>query len=105
MPYGQQTAITQQTTIINIASTDGFVAMEGSTALAKRFATKLFFRGKAADRLRLSYDSTLRIDQAGDELGSGNVITEPNSTGLTLYGQLKSGSGDTARVIVTEYGF
>lgn len=114
MAYGQQTANTQQTTLIKI-SAGSWVAMEASStnaaisgatsALAHRFATKIRLYGKAADRLRLSYDNTIRMDDASDELGSGNVIVEPNSTGMTLYGWIKVGtSGDKPKVVIVEYG-
>ena len=114
MAFGQQKAQRQQTTVINIAQADGWIALESSstrngtngetTALVRRFATKVRFLGKANDRLRLSYDSDVVINDASDELGAGNVIVEPNDEALTLYGRLKSGSGDRARVIVVEYG-
>ena len=114
MAFGQQKAQRVQTTVINIAQADGWVRLEASstnngtngetTALARRFATKVKFLGKANDRLRLSYDSDVAINDASDELGSGNAIVEPNDESVTLYGRLKSGSGDRARVIIVEYG-
>ena len=104
MAYGQQTAFRAQTTVINIAATDSWVALQGATALTNRFATKVHFMGKASDRLRLIYDRIANIENASDELGSGNTIVEPNCTGLTFYGRLKGGSGDRAKIVVTEYG-
>ena len=114
MPFGQQKAQRTQSTVINIAATSGWVALESSstnngtngetTALVRRFATKVRFLGKANDRLRLSYDSDVVIGDASDELGAGNVIVEPNDASVTLYGRLKSGSGDRARVVIVEYG-
>src|SRR3990167_9937951 len=114
MAFGQQKAQRVQTTVINIAQADGWVRMEASsanngtngetTALVRRFATKVKFLAKANDRLRLSYDSDVVINDASDELGSGNAVIEPNNESVTLFGRLKSGSGDRARVIIVEYG-
>ena len=105
MAYGQQTAFRVQETKISVLE-GAWIALEGSTALEKRFAIKIFHAGTAgATRLALSYDNTIPLKDARHWLGPAGVIVEPASTGLTLYGRAKVASGiNSIRVFVTEYG-
>lgn len=105
MAYAQQAALRTQQTVIRLG--DAWTALEGSTALARRFAVKVYFAGQGgANRVGLSYDSSVPAKDAVDWLGSGQFRVEPASTGLTLYGRAKLASGvTTLRVIVTEYGY
>ena len=105
MAYGQQTAYRVQETKVSVPE-GSWVALQGSTALEKRFAIKVFNAGTTgATRLALSYDNTIALKDARHWMGAGGVIVEPASTGLTLYGRAKVASGiNSIRVFVTEYG-
>lgn len=104
MAYAQQAALRTQQTVLRL--TDAWTALEGSTALARRFAVKVFNSGTAgASRVALTYDNTIGIKNASHWIGAGQFVVEPASTGLTLYGRAKLATGiNTIRVVVTEYG-
>lgn len=115
MAYGQQTALTTQTTVISVSSS-AWTAMEATaahpstqgatTALPKRFAVKVYNRGTAgASRIGLSYDNTVSYKHSNHYLGAGQHRVEPAATGTTLYGRAKLASGiSTILCVVVEYG-
>ena len=102
MAYAQQVAKNTQETTHFLAS-GTWTALEGSTALANRFMTKVFVKGAASDRVALTYDNTKTYKDSSHELGPGSIAVEPNGPGRTLYGMAKPSSNNTVRVVVTEY--
>lgn len=96
MAYGQQVAKRIQESAITVNSTE-WTALEGATALARRFMTKVFNR--STRKVFLSYDNTADVRNRG-AIGVSEGAIEPNDLTLPLYGRTAEG---TAVVIVTEY--
>src|SRR3990167_6809442 len=86
MAYGQQSALRTQTTKLSL-NASGWTALQGSSALANRFAVKIYVVGTGgASRVGLSYDNVVSLKDASHWLSSGQFRVEPAATGLTLRG-------------------
>lgn len=115
MAFGQQVAYRVQETKVHVAA-NAWVPLEASAAfpaesgattpLGNRFAIKVYVTGSGgASRLALSYDNTIPLKDGKQWLGLAEVMVEPCSTGLTLYGCAKPAAGvNSLRIMVTEYG-